>query len=275
MTIKAMPSKAFWLGLVFGGIIFGFVFWGIDYSLGPEDEALKIALILPAYFFAGIFVFLLLGSYTIQYRIENDVLLIKWGIRTIRIPLETVNEIIKVTGKSNMFSILGVSWPGYMVGLYQIKGLGPVRMYATQPQQGFVYLKTSRGFFGLTPVNDNLINKIAECTEKEITVVDMDSMPEEIKGKSIQEDGFYRLLFALNIVLLLVFAAYLAIFFPNSGAPPFVVLLLVLAVALFFFNISNAGRLFQFSEMGGYILLLIGIAVTGIFLILALSEISL
>lgn len=275
MTIKAMPSKAFWLGLVFGGIIFGFVFWGIDYSLGPEDEALKIALILPAYFFAGIFVFLLLGSYTIQYRIENDVLLIKWGIRTIRIPLETVNEIIQVTGKSNMFSILGVSWPGYMVGLYQIKGLGPVRMYATQPQQGFVYLKTSVGFFGLTPVNDNLINKIVECTEKEIIVVDMDSMPEEIKGKSIQEDGFYRLLFALNIVLLLVFAAYLAIFFPNSGAPPFVVLLLVLAVALFFFNISNAGRLFQFSEMGGYILLLIGIAVTGIFLILALSEISL
>jgi hypothetical protein len=275
LTIKAMPSKAFWLGLVFGGIIFGFVFWGIDYSLGPEDEALKIALILPAYFFAGIFVFLLLGSYTIQYRIENDVLLIKWGIRTIRIPLETVNEIIKVTGKSNMFSILGVSWPGYMVGLYQIKGLGPVRMYATQPQQGFVYLKTSVGFFGLTPVNDNLINKIVECTEKEIIVVDMDSMPEEIKGKSIQEDGFYRLLFALNIVLLLVFAAYLAIFFPNSGAPPFVVLLLVLAVALFFFNISNAGRLFQFSEMGGYILLLIGIAVTGIFLILALSEISL
>jgi hypothetical protein len=275
LTIKAMPSKAFWLGLVFGGIIFGFVFWGIDYSLGPEDEALKIALILPAYFFAGIFVFLLLGSYAIQYRIENDVLLIKWGIRTIRIPLETVNEIIKVTGKSNMFSILGVSWPGYMVGLYQIKGLGPVRMYATQPQQGFVYLKTSVGFFGLTPVNDNLINKIVECTEKEIIVVDMDSMPEEIKGKSIQEDGFYRLLFALNIVLLLLFAAYLAIFFPNSGAPPFVVLLLVLAVALFFFNISNAGRLFQFSEMGGYILLLIGIAVTGIFLILALSEISL
>jgi hypothetical protein len=270
-----MPSKAFWLGLVFGGIIFGFVFWGIDYSLGPEDEALKLALILPAYFFAGIFVFLLLGSYAIQYQIKNDVLLIKWGFRTIRIPLETINEIIQVTGKSNMFSILGVSWPGYMVGLYQVKGLGPVRMYATQPQQGFVYLKTSRGFFGLTPVNDNLINKIAECTEKEITVVDMDSMPEEIKGKSMQEDGFYRLLFALNIVLLLVFAAYLAIFFPNSGAPPFVVLLLVLAVALFFFNISNAGRLFQFSEMGGYILLLIGIAVTGIFLILALSEISL
>ncbi|HOQ10579.1 MAG TPA: hypothetical protein PLG09_10695, partial [Syntrophomonadaceae bacterium] len=85
----------------------------------------------------------------------------------------------------------------------------------------------------------------------------------------------YRLLFILNIVFLLAFAVYLAVFFPGSGAPPIVVLLLVLAIALFFFNISNAGRLYQFSEMGGYILLIIGLAVTGIFIILSLSEISL
>jgi uncharacterized membrane protein YdbT with pleckstrin-like domain len=275
LKIEAVPSRAFWFGLVFGTIIFTFVFWGINYSLGPGDEALKVALVLPAYFFAGVFVFLLIGSYAISYRIEDDNLLIRWGIRTIKVPLDQVNEIIKVSGKSNMFSILGVSWPGYMVGLYQVKGLGPVRMYATQPHQGFVYLKTNIGFFGLTPVDEALINTIAQRTEKDITVVDMDTMSEEIKGKSMQEDGFYRLLFMLNIVFLLAFAGYLALFFPASGAPPFVVLLLVLAVALFFFNISNAGRLYQFSEMGGYILLIIGIAVTGIFLILAISEISL
>lgn len=275
MRIKAMPSKAFWLGIVFGTMIFAFVFWGIDYSLGPGDEALKVALLLPAYLFAGIFVLMLIGSYAISYRIEGDILLINWGIRTIKVPLDQVNEVIRVSGKSNMFSILGVSWPGYMVGLYQVKGLGPVRMYATQPQQGFVYLKTNIGFFGLTPADDTLINTIAQRTEKEITVVDMNNMPEEIKGKSMQEDGFYRLLFILNIAFLLAFAVYLALFFPASGAQPFVILLLVLAVALFFFNISNAGRLYQFSEMGGYILLIIGIAVTGIFLILAISEISL
>ncbi|HQD89634.1 MAG TPA: PH domain-containing protein [Syntrophomonadaceae bacterium] len=275
MKIKVMPSKAFWLGLILGGMIFGFIFWGINYSLGSGDEALKMALILPAYLFAGIFIVLLIGSFNLRYQIEDDHLLIYWGIRTIKVPFTEINEIIQVKGRANLFSILGVSWPGYMVGLYSAKGLGPVRMYATQPYQGFVYLKTNLGFFGLTPADDTLIKTVAQRTEKEITIADMDKIPEETKGKSMQEDRFYRLLFTLNIVFLLAFAVYLALFFPGSGAPSFVVLLLVLAIALFFFNISNAGRLYQFSEMGGYILLIIGLAVTGIFLILALSEISL
>ena len=273
--VRAKPTNAFWLGLLFGTVVFTLVFWGIDYSLGPGDEALRVALVLPAYLFAGIFIVLLVGSYAMDYRIKDDNLLICWGVRTIKIPLNEINEIIKVKGKSNLYSILGASWPGYMVGLYSAKGLGPVKMYATQPQQGFVYLKTNRGFFGLTPSNDALIDRIAEETEKEITFVDMDKMPAEIRGRSMQDDGFYRLLYILNILLLLAFAVYLAVFFPGSGAPPFIILLLVLAVALFFFNISNAGRLYQFSEMGGYTLLVIGLAVTGMFLILALSEISL
>lgn len=275
MKIKAVPSKGFWLGLIMGGVIFGFVFWGINYSLGPGDEALKMALILPAYFFAGVFIFLLIGSFNLRYQIEDDHLLIYWGIRTTKVLFSEVNEVIQVNGRANLFSILGASWPGYMVGLYSAKGLGPVRMYATHPYQGFVYLKTNVGFFGLTPADDTLVKTIAQRTEKDIAIVDMDKMPEETKGKSMQTDRFYRLLFTLNIVFLLAFAVYLAAFFPGSGAPPFVVLLLVLAVALFFFNIGNAGRLYQFSEMGGYILLIIGLAVTGIFLILALSEISL
>lgn len=273
--VRAKPTNAFWLGLLFGTIVFTLVFWGIDYSLGSGDEALRVALVLPAYLFAGIFIVLLVGSYAMDYRIKDDTLLICWGLRTIKIPLNEINEVIKVKGKSNLYSILGASWPGYMVGLYSAKGLGPVKMYATQPHQGFVYLKTNRGFFGLTPSNDALIDRIAEETEKEITFIDMDKMPAEIKGRSMQDDGFYRLLYILNILLLLAFAVYLAVFFPGSGAPPFIILLLVLAVALFFFNIGNAGRLYQFSEMGGYTLLVIGLAVTGIFLILALSEITL
>jgi hypothetical protein len=273
--VRAKPSNAFWLGLLFGTIVFTIVFWGIDYSLGTGDEALKVALVLPAYFFAGIFIVLLVGSYALDYRIKDGNLLICWGFRTIKIPLSEINEVIKVTGKSNLYSILGVSWPGYMVGLYTAKGLGPVKMYATQPYQGFVYLKTNRGFFGLTPTNNALIDRIAEETDKEITYINMDAIPPEIKGRSILDDGFYRLLYILNILLLVAFAVYLAVFFPGSGAPPFIVLLLVLAVALFFFNIGNAGRLYQFSEMGGYTLLVIGLAVTGIFLILALSEITL
>ena len=41
--VRAKPSNAFWLGLLFGTIVFTIVFWGIDYSLGTGDEALKVA----------------------------------------------------------------------------------------------------------------------------------------------------------------------------------------------------------------------------------------
>lgn len=275
MKMRPAPSTGPWLGLLLGVVIFGFTFWGIEYSLGPGDEALKMALNIPAYLFAGVFVLLLVGAFSLSYRMDDTHLTVQWGFRKIIIPWEEVNEVIQVTGKSNMFSILGASWPGYMVGLYSVKGLGPVRMYATRPYQGFVYLKTNSGFFGLTPQDGEMIKEIAQRAEKEIMTVNMDQMPEEIKGKSMQEDGFYRLLLIINMVFLVMFAGYLSVFFPASGAPRFIVLLLVLAVALFFFNIGNAGRLYQFSNQGGYILLVVGIAVTGTFFILSLSEISL
>lgn len=262
-------------GLIMGIVIFGFCFWGIDFSLGPDDHTLKIMLYIPVYLFLFIYLILITGLLNMTYRVEEDGLLIKWGIARIKIAWNEIQSINQITGKSNMSSLFGSSWHGYMIGLYSVNGVGAVRMFATFPQKGFIYLKTSRGFYGLTPADPKLIDVISEKSGIFIDTINMDEMDPEIKGKSMQDDGFYRILLALNIFFLGLFAAYLAIFFPGSGAPPFVILLLVLAVALFFFSIGNAGRLYQFSQTGGYMLLLLGLAVTGIFLILSLSEITL
>ncbi|MDD3268886.1 MAG: PH domain-containing protein [Syntrophomonadaceae bacterium] len=271
------PTKASGIiyGLIMGIVIFGFCFWGIDFSLGPNDRTLKIMLYIPAYLFLFIYLVLVTGLFNMTYRVEEDGLLIKWGIARIKIAWDEISNINQITGKSNMSSLFGSSWYGYMIGLYTVNGIGAVRMFATFPEKGFIYLKTSRGFYGLTPADPKLIDIISERSGIYIDTVHMDELDPEIKGTSMQDDSFYRILLSLNIFFLCLFAAYLAIFFPGSGAPPFVVLLLVLAVALFFFSIGNAGRLYQFSQNGGYMLLLLGLAVTGIFLILSLSEISL
>ncbi len=275
--MKYYPRKSYGIlfGLIMGVLVFGFCLWGIGYSLGEDDEVLKVMLFIPAYFFLGIYIIVLLGSLNLSYRINENNLIIKWGIMSIKIPWDKIDSVVKVKGRTNLFSILGVSWPGYIVGLYTAKGLGPVRIYGTRIKEGFIYLKTGKGYFGITPEDNEIIDIIASKAGKSVETVDMQEIPEEIKGTSMQEDNFYRILLALNIIFLLVFSLYLAFFFPGSGAPRFIILLLVLAIALFFFNIGNAGRLFQFSSQGGYILLVIGIAVTGIFLILSLSEISL
>ena len=274
--VKKTPGIIF--GIVMGIVVFGFSFWGIGYSLGPEDATLKLLLYIPAYLFLFVYAFLLLSAFNLGYRIEDDGLVVTWGLSRIHIGWHEIENIIKVEGKSNLYSLFGMSWPGYMIGLYAAKGIGTARMYATNPWNGFIYIKTNKGFFGITPVEEtvpNLLQSIADKSKKAIEHINMDVMDPEVKGENMQDDNFYRILFRLNIIFLAIFALYLAIFFPGSGAPPFTVLLLVLAVALFFFNIGNAGRLFQFSSTGGYVLQVISLAVTGLFIILALSEITL
>lgn len=274
--VKKTPGIIF--GIVMGLVVFGFSFWGIGYSLGSEDATLKLLLYIPAYLFLFVYAFLLLSAFNLNYRIEDDGLIIIWGLSRIHIGWQEIENIIKVEGKSNLYSLFGMSWPGYMIGLYAAKGLGTARMYATNPWNGFIYIKTNKGFFGITPVEEtvpNLLQSIADKSKRAIEHINMDAMDPEIKGENMQDDNFYRILFRLNVIFLAIFAIYLAIFYPGSGAPSFTILLLVLAIALFFFNIGNAGRLFQFSSTGGYVLQVISLAVTGLFIILALSEITL
>jgi len=279
MFFKLQKTSGILFALIMGIIIFGFIFWGINYSLGePKFATLRLMLVIPAYLFLAVYAYLFLSSLNMAYKAEDDGLHIRWGIRKIKIPWNEVEHVIHVKGKSNLYSVFGTSWPGHMIGLHIVKGLGSVRMYATHPLKGFVYLKSSSGFYGLTPTEKDLpamLDTLSQKTGHTVKVVDMDLMDPEIKGECMSDDPFYKILFWLNIVFLAIFAGYLGMFYPGSGVPHFVILLLVLAVALFFFSMSNAGRLYQFSANGGYILLVIGIAVTGIFMILALSEISL
>ncbi|MDD3365538.1 MAG: hypothetical protein PHZ03_11200, partial [Syntrophomonas sp.] len=158
--------------------------------------------------------------------------------------------------------------------LYSAKGLGSIRMFATHAQEGFIYLKTQKGFLGLTPADQGFVTVLLNKTGKKLKTVDMDQMPSEEKGESIKDDRFFKLYYKLNVIFLAIFAGYLGIFFPGSGAPKFIILLLVLALALFVFNVGNAKRLFQFSSQGAYMTLLIGLAVTGIFIILSISGIA-
>lgn len=275
MVFKCQKSHGALIGLAAGVIGFVFVFWGIDYSLGPEDLALKLALLLPAVLFAVTFSVLLFGAFNVRYIIEDDRLHIIWGIMHKTVAWSDFKEIFVVKGEANLFPFLSISWPGYIAGLYTMKGFGPVRMFGTRWEEGFVYLKTGQGFFGLTPQDDAFITTIAQKTGLAIEEINMDEVPKMVKGTSLKQDNIYSLYYKLNIIALAVFALYVAVFYPGSGAPPLIILLLVIAIALFFFNIGNAARLVQFSPVGGYITLLIGVAVTGGFLIMSFATIHL
>lgn len=275
MTYKAKKSIGVWFGLVFGILVYGFTIWGIGYSLDESDKTLKILLYIPTYLLMVVYVYLILGAFNLKYQITDDHFVLTWGVAKKHIAWEEFDEIIEIKGHGNFFPFLAITWPGYIVGLFQLKGIGPVRMYGTHAKEGFLYLKTQRGFLGITPQDGSLAEAIAQKTGKEIQIIDMEAMPVEEKGEDMHEDRFFSLYYKLNVIFLAVFTLYIAIFYPGSNAPRFIILLLVLAIALFLFNIGNAKRLYQFSPQGGYMTLLLGIAVTGIFLILSISQISL
>ncbi|NLB52305.1 MAG: hypothetical protein GX808_05115 [Syntrophomonadaceae bacterium] len=275
MKYKPIKTKGALFGLFMGLLIFGFFIWGIGYSLGPGDEILALMLYIPVYLFLGVFIILLIGALKLNYECEEGQLVIHFGLLKAKIPWDQITAVEKVQGRVNYYSILGISWPGFIAGLYSAKGLGYVKMYASDTSEGFLLLKSNVGLYGISPENKELAEAIASKTNLAVETINMDEIPEEKKGIDMQADGFYKLLLILNVVFIAIFALYLLIFYPGSGAPTFIILLLILAVALFFFNLGNAARLYQFSTTGGYILMVVGIAVTGIFMILSLSEIHL
>ena len=274
MTYRPKQAYGGWVGLLWGIIVFGFIIWGINYALDESDRTLKMLLEIPTYLFLFVYVYLVLGAFNLGYKMEKDALVIRWGLQRKRITWDQFDEIIEVKGRANLLPFFTVSWRGYMVGLYSAKGLGSVRMYATRTEDGFFYLKTKNGLYGITPADHTLINVLIDKTGKTLKSIDMDKMSPEEKGESIHEDRFFNMYYKLNVLFLIILTAFLGIFFPGSGAPKFIILLLVLALALFIFNASNAKRLYQFSSQGAYLTLLIGLAVTGIFIILSVAEVS-
>jgi len=278
MDYRPRKSYGAWYGLIVGGVVFGICLWGINFSLGEEDRVLKLMLLIPAYLFLLAYIGFLVSAFGLGYKTGDKGLTIKAGFRRFTIPYDQINELIILEGHFNIFSMIGANWPGLKMGLFTVRGIGPVRLYSTRPSQGFLYIKSSQGLIGITPsdeVYSELLQTLEEKSGKTAIKFDIDSIPDEIKGENAREDNFFRLLLRINFIMLLAYGIYLAVFFPGSGAPNFIVLLLVLALALFFFNIGNSERLYQFSSTGGYAMLALGILVTGIFFILTLGELSL
>lgn len=275
MKYKTKKAYGGWLGLIGVVVIFGFSLWGINYALDNTDRTLKIMLYIPTFLFLAAYIYFVFGAFNLGYRIDDDALLIKWGFMKKRFKWDEFDEIISVQGQANFFPYLGVSWWGYMVGMYSAKGLGTVRMFATHAHEGFIWLKTTQGVFGITPADPGMLQVLLDKTGKPLKTIDMDRMSPEEKGEGIQDDRTFKLYYRLNQIFVIIYAAYLAIFFPGSGAPKFVILLLVLAIALFFFNASNAKRIYQFSAAGAHMTLIISLLVTGMFIILSLFGITL
>lgn len=278
MVMDYAPRKSGGLlwGLLLGLAGFGTVIWSVQFSLvQPDERMLKVFLLVPAYLFAGVYLYLLLGAAILHYQVGDNGVTIRWATRTIHLPWPELTRIIRVTGEKNLAGLTGISWPGYIVGNYNLKGLSLVKMYGTRVKDDLIVLESSRGYFGLTPSDQaGFLEDLARRSNLPVEVLDMSDLSEEVRGKSVTQDMIYMGLYALNMVFLAGLIAYQAIFFPGSGASRTVVLLIALGIGVLVFNIGNAGRVYQFMPSAAYLIWGLSLLIMLTFLVLSIVTIS-
>lgn len=272
MVCKPVKLKGLLMGILLAGFFFGTIIWGVNFALGPEDKTFRILLLGPAYLMLLVYICLWLGLATMKYTANDDGLIIAWLHKRYTIPWSDITEVVRVSGRLNLISFLGVSWPGYIAGTYDVKGVATGKLFGTDLEQLLV-VKMGPISYGITP-SDEFIQAIAERSQKEVKPLDMYDVADDVIGKMINEDLVYLGLFALNILCIVFLMIYLAIFFPGSGADRVVILLLVLALAIFAFNMVNASRLYHYIHVAAYLLWLVGVIINIAFLVISMSIIG-
>lgn len=272
MVSKPVKVKGLLMGILLAGFFFGTIIWGVNLALGPEDRTFKILLLGPAYLMLLVYACLWLGLVTMKYTANDEGLVIAWLHKRYTIPWSDVTEVVRVSGRLNLINFLGVSWPGYIAGTYEVKGVATCKLFGTDLEELLV-IKAGSISYGITPT-DEFIKAIADRSQKEVTPLDTYEIADDVIGKMINEDMVYLALFAVNILCIVFLMVYLAIFFAGSGADPVVILLLVLALAIFAFNMFNASRLYNYMPVAAYLLWLVGIIINITFLVISISIIG-
>lgn len=272
MVCKPVKGKGLLMGILLAGFFFGTIIWGVNYALGPEDRTFKMLLLGPAYLMLLVYTFLWFGLVSMKYTANDDGLVITWLHKRYTIPWTEITEVIRVTGRLNLIGFLGISWPGYIAGTYDVKGVATSRLFGTDLDR-LLIIKAGPMSYGITPT-DEFVKLVAERSQKEVAVLDMYDVADDVIGKMISEDLVYLALFALNILCIVFLMVYLAIFFPGSGADRVIILLLVLALAIFAFNMVNASRLYHYVPVAAYLLWLVGVIINITFLAISMSIIG-
>ncbi|MHB8170062.1 MAG: PH domain-containing protein [Thermincolia bacterium] len=88
-----------------------------------------------------------------EYRFEQDKLIIKYGLSKKVIPLEKINGVEEHIGNWKALRNLGSSWPGLHLGSFQVMGVGDVKLYTTALKGKLMLLRTGFELIGLSPAD--------------------------------------------------------------------------------------------------------------------------
>lgn len=131
-----------------------------DLSLlrGVLGAPVDVGLFLRALLFAAtlpLLAFLVYGYYalaSLTYRVERNGIMIRWGAVSDMVPMGEIRQIVAFARLGGRL-VDGVGWPGYRVGRAQPAGVGPLRLYITQPPETCLVIRTRTRAYLISPEN--------------------------------------------------------------------------------------------------------------------------
>jgi hypothetical protein len=154
------------------------------------------------------FSLLIYAYYEMDYIISNEFFLIKWGLKTTKIPIENIKRIVKPeTNHYEGIRLGGVGLPGYLFGKfkYLLEGnFESVNLYATR-LKNLLFVETfdkKKKLYGITPALEDEFIRFLDDKSKEIesSVI---KKPEPFKTtRNSSKDIKYALtLFIISIII--------------------------------------------------------------------------
>lgn len=84
------------------------------------------------------------------YRLERDGISLRWGLRTVDIPIDTVSWVRIASELGRALPLPWLRWPGAMVGVRRMPG-GPTIEYMAADLQRLVLIATAHGVYAVSP----------------------------------------------------------------------------------------------------------------------------
>lgn len=164
---------------------------GTDSAAGPGT--FQTMMIVVAALVIGMFLYFLYSLKTLQYEIAADALIVRWGAARIRVSLGTIKSIEKVPGIIIGARILGVSWPGLYAGVFRLRGIGRVDVFATRLRGEVVLVRAADRCYLLSPGDsERFIGQLRQQVAQ---------VPPVIEDVAEQRPGFWADPLAVILVL--------------------------------------------------------------------------
>jgi hypothetical protein len=163
----------------------------------------------------------LYGLLTAKYILNRDGFYLRWGLATDQIPLASIRNF--ETGTESIGSLrprFGLWWPGNVVGVRDVDGIGSCEFFATTTSQDTLLISLDSHNLIISPPN---IDDFMQSFQEVVQLGSLEEIP-EIRHRpvffsaTLWADRLARTLILLGVGTIIALLAYLSIRVPNLPA---------------------------------------------------------